>query len=87
MYHFNFFFLSGDDRSGIDHGVLVQMLTIFIASCPREVTGVPELEPKILRTFKEAWDTDCIEVWNQEVVGSIPAHDTYCRFKCCMSGL
>ena len=61
------FCCAGEDGPGIDQGVLVQMLTVFIVSCPRETTGAANLQEPVLDCFREAWDSGNVEVdvlWN-----------------------
>ncbi|KAK7506949.1 hypothetical protein BaRGS_00001800 [Batillaria attramentaria] len=52
----------GEDCPGINQGVMVQVLTVFITSCPREVTGATNLQKPVLDCFREAWDDGNIEV-------------------------
>ncbi|KAK7105011.1 hypothetical protein V1264_019636 [Littorina saxatilis] len=52
----------GEHGAGIDQGVLVQMVTVFIVSCPRETTGAANLQEPVLDCFREAWDSNSVEV-------------------------
>lgn len=52
----------GEECPGIDQGVMVQVLTVLIVSCPREVTGVTNLQKPILDCYREAWDDGSLEV-------------------------
>ncbi|XP_076463435.1 HEAT repeat-containing protein 5B-like isoform X2 [Babylonia areolata] len=52
----------GENGPGINQGVLVQTLTVFIVSCPRETTGATNLQGPVLDCFREAWDSNVFEV-------------------------
>lgn len=54
--------LSAEDSPGIEQGVLVQLLTVFIVNSPREVTAAANLQNRILDCFTEAWDTGNVQV-------------------------
>ena len=54
--------ITGDDGPGIDVGVWVEMLSIFITMCRQEVTSDPDLQNEILAVMYHAWDGDLREV-------------------------
>ena len=64
--------VAGEDGPGIDQGVLVQMLTVFIVSCPRETTGAANLQEPVLDCFRDAWDSGSVEVGSCPVVPPTP---------------
>lgn len=63
----------GEHGAGIDQGVLVQMVTVFIVSCPRETTGAANLQEPVLDCFREAWDSNSVEVTLQSPLFSCSA--------------
>ncbi|PVD26321.1 hypothetical protein C0Q70_13992 [Pomacea canaliculata] len=54
--------MPAEDSPGIEQGVLVQLLTVFIVNSPREVTAAANLQNRILDCFTEAWDTGNVQV-------------------------
>ncbi|XP_050406917.2 HEAT repeat-containing protein 5B isoform X1 [Patella vulgata] len=52
----------GDDHAGIDLETLLLTLAVFTLSCPKEVTGVQNLQTPTLEIYKQAWASDNIEL-------------------------
>lgn len=52
----------GTDQAGMDLGVLVSVLAVFTAHCPKKVAGVPDLLDPTLEIYKEAWDSEVPEI-------------------------
>ena len=55
-------FATGEDQAGMDLGVLVSMVSVFIARCPRHVTGIKDLLEPTLDVYKQAWDSQDTKV-------------------------
>ncbi|KAL8611166.1 hypothetical protein ACOMHN_064456 [Nucella lapillus] len=69
---------TGENGVGLDQGVLVQALTVFIVSCPRQTTAAANLQEAVLDCFRQAWDTS-----NTQVRGAVWCGMVWCGVVWC----